>query len=660
MHETGTLPIQARPEGAPPPAPAPAHRVTVRSILLGAMLIPLNCFWVIRMERVSFGPYPSTVSLFANVVFVLFMLVGVNALLRRWLPRLAFSQPELLVLYTMLAVSTGLAGLDGVSTLCQIIPHGAWAETPSNHFDSILSAFPAWLVVGDKSVLSGHYLGHSSFYQPAVLRAWAVPILAWTGFVTLLLFVAQCLNVLVRPQWGDYERLTFPIIRLPLAMTEDGVGAVFFRDRIMWAGFALAAGMSFWNGVALFVPTWPAIHLDGMDLRPLMTEKPWTAITWFPITFYPFVIGLGFLLPLDLLFSCVFFYLFWNGQVAAANQMAWDSIQGSPFVTEQGFGTVLGLFVAYAWSGRKHYAAVLHQARQRGRPQEATGEALSARTALLGIGGGLGGLLIFAHAAGASWWIAAAFLLLYLATVLVVARIRAELGAPVHDFHFMGSDSMIPRVFGAEVLRPGDMAFFTFAYGLERAHRADTMPIGLEGLQMAHQRGFEARRMFGAVILATVLGCLGTFWAFEHQAYQLGTAAHFNSGDNVALEAFNRMVAWTRGGQDVRPSAPIASSIGIGLVCALVLFALRLRFVGFPLHPIGYAISSSWAIHLIWFPMLIAWALKAITLRYGGYGAYRRAVPFFLGLVLGDCVMGSIWGLVGLLFNTRTYNFFGA
>ena len=610
------------------------------------------------MERVSFGPYPSTVSLFANVVFALFVLVGINAMLRRWLPRLAFSQADLLIFYTMLAVSTGLAGLDGVSTLSQIIPHGAWAVTPSNHFDSTLSAFPSWLVVRDKAVLSGHYLGHDSFYRPAVLRAWAVPILAWTGFVTLLLFTAQCLNVLVRPQWGDHERLTFPIVRLPLAMTENGVGDAFFRSPVMWAGFALASGLSLWNGLALFVPTWPAVNVAGIDLSPFMTQKPWTAIPWFPVTFYPFVIGLGFLLPLDLLFSCVFFYLFWNGQLAIANQMAWDTVQGSPFVKEQGFGAVLGLFLAYAWSGRLHYASVWSQAWKREHRLK-TNEALPPRTALMSIGLSLGALLLFGHFAGAGWWVMAAFLFLYLMTVFVVARIRAELGAPVHDFHFMGGDSMIPRVLGTEALRPGDLAFFTFAYGLDRAHRADTMPIGLEGLQMAQIGGFDVRRMFAAIMLATVLGCLGTFWAFEHQAYQLGTAAHFASGDNVAREAFDRMVAWTRGNQDMQPSHPAGIAIAAGLLCALLLFALRLRFLGFPLHPIGYAISSSWAIHLIWFPMLIAWVFKGLILRYGGSGTYGRAVPFFLGLILGDCVMGSLWGLIGLLFHTRTYNFFG-
>ena len=51
---------------------------------------------------------------------------------------------------------------------------------------------------------------------------------------------------------------------------------------------------------------------------------------------------------------------------------------------------------------------------------------------------------------------------------------------------------------------------------------------------------------------------------------------------------------------------------------------------------------------------------KGSTLRYGGLNTYRRFVPFFLGLVLGDCVMGSLWGLIGLLLGVRTYNFFGA
>src|SRR5579871_1465866 len=190
------------------PAPETKTRgVTARAVTLGALLIPFNAFWIVRLERVMFGPYPSTISLFANVVFLLLLFVGLNAALRRLAPRFAFLQGELLTLYTMLAISTGLAGLDGVGILGQILPHGAWFGS-SSHWDSFLGAFPSWLVVGDRSVLRGHYLGHSSFYTPAVLRAWLTPILWWTLFVSLLMLVAQCLNVLIRRQWADRERLT--------------------------------------------------------------------------------------------------------------------------------------------------------------------------------------------------------------------------------------------------------------------------------------------------------------------------------------------------------------------------------------------------------------------------------------------------------------------
>src|SRR5690242_3632816 len=228
---------------APIPIPGRVVRgVTARTVVLGTLLIPLNALWVVRLERVMFGPYCSTISLFANVVFVLFLLVGLNAILRRFLPRVAFSQGELLTLYTMLAISTGLAGLDGIGIVDQTIPHGAWFATPSNGWDKFLGAFPSWLVVRDRNVLRGHYLGNSTFYRPEVLRAWIVPILAWSGFFTLLLFVATCINVLVRRQWADWERLTFPITWLPMQMTDGDTGVAFFRNKLMWAGFALAAG----------------------------------------------------------------------------------------------------------------------------------------------------------------------------------------------------------------------------------------------------------------------------------------------------------------------------------------------------------------------------------------------------------------------------------
>jgi hypothetical protein len=657
--------------------PTPTARkpgISARAIILGTLLTPFNAFWIVRLERVMFGPYPSTISLFANVVFVLFLLIGLNALLRRFVPRLAFSQGELLTLYTMLAISTGLAGLDGVGILSQIIPHGAWFGA-ARGWEKFLPAFPSWLVVSDHEILRGHYLGNSTFYRWEVVRVWITPFLAWTLFMTLLMFVAHCINVLVRRQWADRERLTFPIVWLPLEMTEEGSGAVFFRNRLMWSGFAVAAGLGLWNGIAFLYPSLPSLPLGITDLKPLITAKPWSAIDWFPVTLYPLAIGLGFLLPLDLLFSCWFFFLFWKAQVVLSNAMAWDTTPDFPFIKEQGFGAVLGIFLFICWNARRHGKTLRETlVRTGGRARGALGaeaepdavgpsdrtESLMERRALAGVVAGLLGLLIFCHLAGVSGWVALLFFALFLPTLVVVTRIRAELGAPVHDFHFMGPDSMLPRALGAASFHQHDMAFFTFTFTLTRAHRSDTMPVGLEGLQMAHLRHLEARRMFGAILLATFVGTLSAFWAFEHQAYTLGAGAKFNQGFGHAQQAFDRMNSWVSGTLDRRPNAMGVGAIGIGFVTTLLLFALRLRWFGFPFHPLGYAISSSWSIHLVWLPLLMAWALKGLTLRYGGLRAYRRFLPFFLGLILGDCIMGSLWALLSLLLNMRTYNFFGS
>jgi hypothetical protein len=56
-------------------------------------------------------------------------------------------------------------------------------------------------------------------------------------------------------------------------------------------------------------------------------------------------------------------------------------------------------------------------------------------------------------------------------------------------------------------------------------------------------------------------------------------------------------------------------------------------------------------------PLLIAWIIKTLLLRYGGLRAYRRALPFFLGIILGECILGSLWTLIGIALDVPTYSF---
>ena len=61
----------------------------------------------------------------------------------------------------------------------------------------------------------------------------------------------------------------------------------------------------------------------------------------------------------------------------------------------------------------------------------------------------------------------------------------------------------------------------------------------------------------------------------------------------------------------------------------------------------------------MWFSLLLAWLSKLSIMRGGGLRAYRAALPFFLGLMLGEFVVGSATNIAGLLLGFELYRFWG-
>lgn len=41
--------------------PIPAHGVTLKSLLISIILIPINCYWVIEMEVIRYSGHPVTI-----------------------------------------------------------------------------------------------------------------------------------------------------------------------------------------------------------------------------------------------------------------------------------------------------------------------------------------------------------------------------------------------------------------------------------------------------------------------------------------------------------------------------------------------------------------------------------------------------------------------
>jgi hypothetical protein len=370
-------------------------------------------------------------------------------------------------------------------------------------------------------------------------------------------------------------------------------------------------------------------------------------------------------MPVDLLFSTVFFFFWWKLMYVLAAATGVSEGYGGrtveamfPYANEQMFGGFIAIALGSALLGRRYLRHVWLRAIGRPSEVEDAGEGMSFRAALLGTVLGLGALTAFAIHGGMTPGLAGAAFLIYALLSLAVARIRAEFGSPIHDFHWTGPDYTLTRVLGTVSMRQRDVGMLNQLYWFNRAYRAHPIASSLEGLQMSARAEASGRPIVVAVLAAGLMTAVVGFWGWLHYAYKLGAASAFGfSASYFGNEELNRFQSWI---QNPMPANVVASlAMGGGFAVAMLLGAARARFAGWPLHPVAYALSASWSIHLVWTPMLIAWLVKLIILRYGGLRFYRRGLPFFFGLILGESVVGCSWSLIGLVFDLPSYNFFG-
>ena len=632
-----------------PPTTPPHIGASWRAILIGVLLIIPNVYWV--TDSAEQGD-PTTVSLYFNVVFCIFVITSLNALLARIHSAAALKPGELVTIYAMLAIASSLAGHDLLSGLISMIPHAFWYATPENDWAALFHRhIPDWLAVKDKAFLTDYYRGESSFYHWEVIRGWVVTTVTWGSFVYVLLFLMVCINSIIRKQWIETEKLSYPIIQLPLALSTGRETSSILTSKMLWIGFCTAGAIDLINGLNFLYPALPSLGGKVYDIGTLFTEKPWNAIGWTPVAVYPFAVGLSTFIPLDLSFSCWFFYLFWKVVIVyddAAKMLPNNAL------TYQTFGACIGLAVIVLYVTRRHLARAIRKAVTNDSSLDDSNEPMSYRTATLGTIAGVLFIMLFCNAAGMSIWVAMVFFGTYYAISIAVTRMRAELGAPVHELLYIGPDEIMPAMFGARALGPQNLTISAFFYSFNRAYRGHPMPHQLEGFKLAERTGTNNRRLLIAMLIAIVAGTLATFWAFYHISYIKGVEG---LRDWLAYDTFHRLESWLGWPYQQFADFPAIIAMVLGFISTLFLMFMRMRFLWWPFHPAGYVMSYSRSMDVLWFSILISSGIKWILLKHGGRRTYRKLIPFFLGLILGEFVVGSLWSLIGIIVQRPMYRF---
>lgn len=620
--------------------------LTIKSVTIGLLLALANVYWVTAGNEIWGTVQLTIASLFFNAVFTLFALSLLNLLIRRLSPRLSLSQGEIIVIYAMTVMTSTISGHTMMSFLMGGLTHSFWFASAENEWaDLFLHHVPSWFTVSDRGVLEGYFEGESSIYLFQNIKAWLVPVFVWSAIVIVLWFVLICINVLIKKQWTQRERLAYPIVRLPIEMA-SAPGRL-FRNHLLWIGFAIAGGIDLINGLSFLYPSIPKIPVRIHQIGHFFREKPWNAIgSWTHVSFYPFVIGLAYFMPIDLSFSCWFFYVFGKAEAVAASAIGLGDIHHF----EQSIGAWISIGIVALWLGRSHFRQIIKEMAAKKSKRDITGESISYRQAGIGALAGIAFLSFLCFQAGMSPLIIAFFWILYFAIALGITRVRAELGPPVHTIIYVDPGRTLVAALGTRRVGTVNMTIISFLYALNRCNRAHPMPSQLEAFKMAEESKMGDRPMMIAMMLAIVLGIFATFWMHLNLMYRYGASVH---GVMYGGETFRRLQSWLTYPKETDYVA--LRYIGVGFFFTIFLMFMKSRFLWWPFHPAGYVLTTGEGMVYSWFAVFISWAMKLIILKYGGVRAYRRAVPFFLGLILGAYSIACIWSILGVVLKIPTY-----
>ena len=585
---------------------ASSRALTARAIVIGIACAAFFCAITPVNDFKIAATYIAGTQFPIGALFVLFVLAGViNPVLRMISPRRAFATGELLVIWTLMLVVSGVPSSGMMRYfLPQIAAPQYYSNTTNNWEAKIWQNTPAWLNLTTKADADAYFKGYLRGEEHIPWQSWATPLLAW-GVPSLCFFVATfCVCNLLRRQWIENEKFAFPLVTLPILLSELPEGnhtvPALLRNPMLWTGFLLVSALHTVRGLHVLYPAIPDIPFSW-NVMDFLRVSPWNQIGPIDATIWPMVIGFAYLLPGEVGLSLWFWHVFYKGEILTAaiynlpTAGPLTAYNYKAFHGLEAFGGAVALLSWTLYTARQHLRDVWQKAigGKRATEIDDSGEMVGYRTTVILLAASYLGIAVFLLAAGVEPLVMVSSLLMLTLALVVISWVVSQAGLLFMATPYATLDALA-EPFGTAPFRIGSL--YTNARW-ENMFLYDTREMMAPSILMGTKTADSARiplRGLLAAMLLTVVICVGVSLVASLQL------PYFNGGGLSINNPFTYRDAPLRplqflGGVADLPRPPsgwaglhiVAGFVGVGAL-------LVLRAAGkFALHPVGFCARRS-------------------------------------------------------------------
>lgn len=636
-------------------------RVSIRAVIIGAVAlviigyIVLGAFFSQLRPGINVDDVPNMAAI---VVMLALLAVGLVVKPLRLKPA------EHVVIYTIVAFGAVVLGKGFLSyfiVTLTILPNMAYFESPALYRDYYNIMSPV-VMPKDIWTIQELYMGEAQI----VWGPWIGPIIVWTIFLGLIILVTVCLMTIVRRHWTEHEHLAYPVTVPLLAMMRNEIPeseVPFFKNKLMWLGALIPIFVYGLNGLHRYFPAVPEIRMVILDTEYLPNLGPyWAAVCYMirpnhSFIWNPATIGLAYLAPpLDLVFSTWFFFNFHQFVLGGIYyKLGWlqSELSGGPFPYQANHTTVCLCVVAISalWMARSRIREMWRAAIGLMKSDEKRNDENEPVPLHVAFWGGIIGFVLLVTFTTVflklNILLSIAFFTMYFLVMLSLARIRAEVGFPINSpvaHHYQ--HYMLTGLFGKDLIGRTNMLalgwFPAFVFGNSGAFGA----MALESYKMADETNLSRRSINRVIVVVVVLAALLGFFMGLPLGHKWGLhrlESHVLWMGRVP--AFGNVTWAWESGFDLKQAIYL---LIVSSVTVLLTF-MRMRFVWWPFHPLGFALMQYELMTWVWFSAFIAWLIKFFVYRYGGRKLYKKSIPFFVGMIAGQAMIQAFWAVVGVI-----------